>query len=50
VKLNNENIDFAWVKAEEVKNYDLISGIAEEIIMVDKILKGEDPSTVKITG
>ena len=49
VKLNDENIDFAWVKYEDIKNYDLIGGITEEIVMVDKILKGEDPSTVEIT-
>ncbi len=48
VKLNEENIDFAWISASQIKDYDLIGGIAEEIIMVDKILKGEDPSTVKI--
>jgi len=47
VKLNEENIDFKWVASEEAKNYDLIGGIAEEIEMVDKILKGEDPSKVE---
>jgi 8-oxo-dGTP pyrophosphatase MutT (NUDIX family) len=50
VKLNDENIDFAWIRIEEVKKYDLISGIGEEIVMVDKILKGENPLTVKIAG
>lgn len=34
-----DTIDFAWVTLDEVKNYDLIEGIAEEIEMVDKILK-----------
>jgi 8-oxo-dGTP pyrophosphatase MutT (NUDIX family) len=48
VKLNEENVDFKWVTVEEAKNYDLISGIAEEIEMVDKILKGEkNPNEVK---
>ena len=39
VKLNDENVDYKWVTAEEAKNYDLIEGILEEIQMVDKILK-----------
>ena len=47
VKLNPENIEYAWVLAEEAKNYNLIKGISEEIEMVDKILKGEDPQVVK---
>lgn len=38
VKLNEENIDFKWVTIDEAKNYDLISGIFEEIEMVDKII------------
>ena len=40
VKLNEESCDYQWVTAEEVKNYDLIEGIKEEIEMVDKIKKG----------
>lgn len=47
VKLNEESIDYRWVSHEEAKNYDLIEGILEEIEMVDKILKGEDPGQVK---
>jgi len=39
VKLNEENVDYKWVTTEEVKDYDLIEGISEEIKMVDKILK-----------
>jgi 8-oxo-dGTP pyrophosphatase MutT (NUDIX family) len=39
VKLNDENVDYKWVSAEETKDYDLISGIAEEIEMVEKIIK-----------
>ncbi|HSE56841.1 MAG TPA: NUDIX hydrolase [Candidatus Paceibacterota bacterium] len=34
-----DTIDSAWVTAEEAKQYDLIDGIAEEIQMVDDILK-----------
>lgn len=47
VKLNEESIDYHWVTHEEARNYDLIEGILEEIEMVDKILKGEDPSKVE---
>jgi len=39
VKLNDENVDYKWVNLEEAKNYDLISGIWEEIEMVSKILE-----------
>lgn len=36
VKLNEEElIDFAWVEINELKNYDLIENIAEQIICVD---------------
>ncbi len=49
VELNDESIDSAWVTFEEAKKYDLIGGILEELEMVDKILKGEDPTTVKFT-
>lgn len=47
VQLNSENIASAWVTAEEAKTYDLIAGIAQEIEMVDCILNGRDPKTVK---
>ena len=40
VKLNDENIKYAWATLEEAKNYDLIEGIWEEIKMVDKIKRG----------
>jgi 8-oxo-dGTP diphosphatase len=47
VKLNKENTAYQWVSCEEARNYDLIGGILEEIEMVDKILKGEDPREVE---
>lgn len=47
VKLNDESIDYKWVTLAEVKNYDLIEGILEEIEMADKILKGEDLTKVE---
>ncbi len=39
VRLNEENTEHRWVTLEDAKNYDLISGIWEEIEMVDKIIK-----------
>ncbi len=50
VKLNEENIDYKWVSFEEAKNYDLIEGILGEIEMVDRIIKGEDPTKVEYRG
>ncbi len=47
VKLNEENINYAWITIEEAGNYDLIGGILEEIEMVDKIKKGENPEKVE---
>jgi len=47
VKLDEDNIDFAWVTYGEAKNYDLVEGLLEEIEMVDKILKGEKIEKVK---
>lgn len=38
IKLDSESINYAWATFEEVKNHDLIEGIAEEIKMVDEIL------------
>jgi 8-oxo-dGTP diphosphatase len=34
-----DTIDFAWATFDELRSYDLIPGILEEIEMVDKILK-----------
>lgn len=41
VKLDEENTDYSWVTLEEAKNYELIPGIYEELVMLDKKLKGE---------
>lgn len=47
VKLDDgENVDFKWVLANEAKNYEMIEGIAQEIEMVDRILKGENADDV----
>lgn len=38
VKLDEDNIDYAWVTVDEVRDYDLIDGIFGEIEMVENIL------------
>jgi 8-oxo-dGTP diphosphatase len=38
VRLDKDNIEYAWVTAEEVQRYDLIEGIKEEILMVEQKL------------
>lgn len=43
VILSEEDTEFAWVERKDVKKYDLITGIGEEIYMVDDILKGKKP-------
>lgn len=41
IKLGEGISDFAWVSLEEAKNYNLIPGIYEEILMLNNYLKGE---------
>lgn len=41
VKLCNALTEYAWVDLKEAKNYDLIEGIYDELIMLNKKLKGE---------
>ena len=41
VKLSKDLTDFAWVTLKEAKKYPLIEGIYEELVMLDKILKGK---------
>ena len=50
VKLDEDNIDSAWVTYQEAKKYDLVEGLLEEIEMVDKILKGEDENNIEYRG
>lgn len=45
VVLNEESVDHAWVTVEEVRGYDLIKGIADEILEADSILSGEDTTS-----
>ncbi|MBI2103721.1 NUDIX domain-containing protein [Candidatus Woesebacteria bacterium] len=47
VRLNIESINFAWITAKETEKYNLIEGIAEEILMVDQILKGRKINKAK---
>lgn len=37
----DESDDFAWVSPEESKNYQMLDGIYEELVMVDKKSHGE---------
>jgi 8-oxo-dGTP pyrophosphatase MutT (NUDIX family) len=41
VALCNALTEYAWVDLEEAKNYDLIEGIYDELVILDKKLKGE---------
>jgi 8-oxo-dGTP pyrophosphatase MutT (NUDIX family) len=41
VSLCNALTDFVWVDLEEAKNYDLIEGIYDELVILNKKLKGE---------
>ena len=42
VKLDADNIDYAWVSYEEAENYDLVEGLLGEIEMVDNILLSDN--------
>ena len=39
VKLDEDATEFAWIKVEEVENYNFIEGIDNEIKLADKILQ-----------
>lgn len=39
IKLGKDIVDSAWISPEEGRNYQIIPGILEEIIAVDKILR-----------
>jgi len=41
VNLCNALTEYAWVDLKEAKDYDLIEGIYDELIILDKKLKGE---------
>jgi len=42
IALCNALTDYAWVSLEEAKDYDLIEGIFEELVILDKHLKTPD--------
>lgn len=50
VKLDEDSVDYKWVTLEEAKNYDLIEGILEEIEMVDKILRNDNPGEFQLNS
>ena len=39
IKLDHESINHTWATFDELKNHDLIEGIADEIKMVDDLIK-----------
>jgi hypothetical protein len=41
INLCNALTEYAWVDLEEARKYDLIEGIYDELILLDKKLKGE---------
>ncbi len=41
IRLCKALTEYAWVNLEEAKNYDLIEGIYDELVILDKKLKGE---------
>ena len=42
IKLQKDETDkYAWISSKEAKDYDLLDGIYEELIMAEKQLKGE---------
>lgn len=40
ITLDSESINYKWVSLDEAKDYDLIEGIYEELVMLDNLLKG----------
>jgi len=41
INLCNALTEYAWVNLDEAKDYDLIEGIYDELVILDKKLKGE---------
>lgn len=41
VVLSSDLTEYAWVDVNEAKNYHLIEGIYDELVMLDRILKGQ---------
>lgn len=49
VKLDKDNIDFAWVTFKQAKKYDLVEGLLGELAMVDKIIRGQNPDRIQFS-
>ncbi len=47
VKIGSDQAGFAWVPVAEAKKYDLIDGILEEIMMVDRMIHGNKKIDIK---
>ena len=47
VKLSDELSEHKWITVEEVKDYEFIAGIRDEIELLDKHLKGEEISALQ---
>jgi len=45
VKLSKDLIEYAWVDIKELKKYELVPGLREEIELVDKALKERNYQT-----
>ena len=39
VRLDEDATDFKWIKVNDIKKYDFVEGVEEELLEVDKILK-----------
>ena len=46
VRIDEDSIDYKWATLKELKNYDLVEGLYEEIEMVDRMLKKGSRKTV----
>jgi len=47
IKLCSALVDYKWVSLEESRNYDLIEGIYEELVMLDRIFTGDNSEKVE---
>ncbi|MHA1989299.1 MAG: NUDIX domain-containing protein [Promethearchaeota archaeon] len=50
IKLCHALTDYKWVTLEEARNYDLIEGIYDELVMLDKKLKQGKTDSWNFTG
>ena len=50
IRLCDALTEYAWVDIDEAKNYDLIEGIYDELLILDKFLKGGESMVWKKPG